>query len=203
MNSGKWLSMSLAASLSIGSVLSMPSRAVQFPDGRVAFDRPPSLLQASTTRRTVSDSSVRYYFDLSIPENAGEPLQQVVIAQRDGESFVREIQYNPEDTQAFTGSHRNRGNELSLGDVVWNRDDQSITVNFDPPVPPGTDITIRLEPERNPRRSGIYLFGVTVFPDGETPQGQFVGYGRLHFYDRGDSIFEVSNERYIHRVTPH
>ncbi|HEY9294790.1 MAG TPA: DUF2808 domain-containing protein [Phormidium sp.] len=41
-----------------------------------------------------------------------------------------------------------------------------------------------LDPVRNPCFSGVYLFGVTAFPQGEKAHGQFLGFGRFHFYDR-------------------
>lgn len=191
MHRYRWFVIGLAACLGIGSHLT-PSQAVQFPDGRVAFDYPPSLIDSATTQRSVLDSSAKYYFDLNVPTNAGEPLRQVVITQRDGDSFARQVDFEADETRAFVGTHRNREEELNLSNVVWNEDEQTLTVTFDPPIAPGTDVTLRLEPERNPRRSGVYLFGVTAFPDGEIPQGQFLGYGRLQFYDRGDSIFDLS-----------
>lgn len=61
-------------------------------------------------------------------------------------------------------------------------------MSFDPPVPPATTVTLRLRPERNPRISGIYLFGVTAYPTA-AKRGQFLGYGRLHFYDRDSNLF--------------
>ena len=73
--------------------------------------------------------------------------------------------------------------------MAIDEDQQSVTLTFDPPVAPGNTVTIALEPERNPRRSGVYLFGVTAYPSGEKTYGQFLGYGRLHFYDRGGDPF--------------
>jgi Protein of unknown function (DUF2808) len=58
-------------------------------------------------------------------------------------------------------------------------------VQFNPPVQPGRKVTIALSPQRNPAYSGVYLFGVTAFPTGEKSHGQFLGFGRLHFYDGG------------------
>ncbi len=47
---------------------------------------------------------------------------------------------------------------------------------------PGTKITIGLKAQQNPQRGGVYLFGVTAFAIGEKPHGQFLGFGRLQFY---------------------
>jgi len=61
-------------------------------------------------------------------------------------------------------------------------------VTFDPPVTPGKR-SIGLRPVRNLRFSGVYLFGVTAYPVGEKSHGQFLGFGRLHFYGGGSRPF--------------
>ncbi|MGF1515360.1 MAG: DUF2808 domain-containing protein [Elainellaceae cyanobacterium] len=178
---------SLAIVTTLTAAIAAPLQAIQSSDGTVFFDRAPSLIDAFASNRTVaSGSRVGYSFDLAIPEDAGEPLQRVAIAQLNGESDARDIDYRLEDTQAFLGKHRRRGDELILGDVSFNDDTQTVTVTFDPPIPPGTDVTIRLRPERNPRREGLYQFGITAFPEGEPAHGQFLGFGRLQFFQRGD-----------------
>jgi len=175
-------------------------QAVQVADGTVFFDRPPLFGEATTTRDGAGRPSPAYYFTLSVPQDAGEPLQRVVIAQRDGDSAFREVEFEPEDTQAFVGANR-RGEALPLGEVTWDDGSNTLSIEFDPPVAPGTPVALRLEAERNPRRGGVYLFGVTVFPAGERSHGQFIGYGRLHFYDNSDSdIFSrFRHRRHRHR----
>ncbi|MGB3495513.1 MAG: DUF2808 domain-containing protein [Elainellaceae cyanobacterium] len=178
----------------------LPGRAAQLSGGRVYFDRPPSLLDVSTTVNAAGSASSIFYFTLDVPANAGEPLQTVVITQDTGTSPLGEIDFDTDDVEAFIGSRRQRGEELILGPVDWNEPDHQLTISFNPPVEPGTEVTLRIEPRRNPRRSGVYLFGVTAFPSGEVPQGQFLGYGRLHFYDRGDRV-PFSNRLQRHRFT--
>ncbi len=168
------------------SSIGFVGQAAQLSGGRVYFDRPPSLVNVSTTVNTAGSARSIFYFSLDVPENAGEPLQTVVITQDTGTSPLGEIDFDPDDIEAFSGSRRQRGEALTLGAVNWNESEHQLTISFDPPIEPGTDVTLRIEPRRNPRRSGVYLFGVTAFPAGEVPQGQFLGYGRLHFYDRGD-----------------
>ncbi|MEO0406772.1 MAG: DUF2808 domain-containing protein [Cyanobacteria bacterium P01_A01_bin.135] len=181
--------LALAAALTTLVITPLPLQARQAADGRVFFDAAPRLVDTFTSNRTVSSASrPSYSFDLTIPADVGEPLQQVAIAQLNGESEAREIEYDLERTQAFTGKHRRRGDELLLSNVSFNDDTQTIVVTFDTPVPPGTDVTIRLRPERNPRREGTYQFGITAFPAGEQPQGLFLGIGRLQFFDRGDAF---------------
>lgn len=167
------------------------STAVELADGTVYFVQPPSLEAASTTVNAVASSSAVYYFTLNLPENAGEPLQSVTIVQQNGTSPLGEIDFDPDDVRAFEGTRRRRGDELSLAPTIWDEEEHTLTLTFDPPVEPGTDVTLRIEPRRNPRRPGVYLLGVTAFPAGDIAHGQFLGYGRLHFYDRGD-VFRFS-----------
>ena len=180
----------VSAALTLGvlaSPLSLHSQAVELR-GQVYFDSPPTLVDAVTTERRTSSSGATYYFTLSVPENAGEPLQRVVIAQQNGSNSTREVRYKTEDTRAFIGTPRNRDAALTVGDTAFDRDTQTVTVTFDQPVQPGQTVTIGLRPRHNPIIDGIYLFGVTAYPAGENAYGQFLGYGRLNF-DRPDPIF--------------
>ena len=64
----------------------------------------------------------------------------------------------------------------------WNQETNSMTITFNPPISPGTTITVGLKPFQNPSVAGTYLFGVTVFPEGAIAQSMYLGVGRLHFY---------------------
>lgn len=191
MRSLTWLGIATAISLGMGGFSGMfkhPVQAVEL-NGQIYFTRPPLLDNATTTQNTTLVSHPTYYFTLTVPEDAGEPLGRIAITQRDGDTAARSIRYDTDDTRAFTGTRRDRGEELSV-QTNFDRDAQTVTVIFDQPVSPGTTVTIGLEAERNPRLGGVYLFGVTAFPAGESPYGQFLGYGRLHFYERdGIDIF--------------
>lgn len=167
-----------------GSLLSspQPAIAVELSDGLTYFERPPSLVSATTNRDTVAAAGGTYYFTLDVPSNAGEPLRTVAIAQEDGRSSSRRIEFEAEESYAFEGTRSDRGEAIALGAATYDEDQRLLTVEFDPPVPPGTTITLAVRPERNPRLDGIYLLGVTAYPDGEPAYGQFLGYGRLHFY---------------------
>lgn len=166
-----------------------PLAAVQVADGTVYFDRPPSLAGATTTRSEVYASRPRYYFTLEVAEDAGEPLGQVMIAQETSYGAFGDVIDDLRSAEAFIGTRRDRNESVTIQTVSVNEDQQSVTLTFDPPVAPGNIVTIALEPERNPRRGGVYLFGVTAYPSGEKTYGQFLGYGRLHFYDRGGDPF--------------
>ena len=161
------------------------ARSAQLRDGTVSFVQQPSLVEATTTQKSVNEWNATYYFTIDLPKDAGEPLQRVTINQHEG---VDDIRFNLEDTRAFVGTRRHKGDNIPLGAVTRDRKTQTVTVIFDPPVAPGTTVTIGLRPVQNPFTSGVYLFGVKAFPAGEKPAGQFMGYGRLQFY--GDDLFD-------------
>lgn len=156
-------------------------------NGQTYFTHPPLLDNATTTENSILVSSATHYFTLSVPEDAGEPLGQVVISQKDGDTAARLIRYNAGETRAFTGIPGDRGEALPV-QTTFDREAQTVTITFDQPVVPGTRVTIGLEANRNPRLGGVYLFGVTAYPAGVSAYGQFLGYGRLQFYER-DSGF--------------
>jgi hypothetical protein len=161
--------------------VSSQTRAVQFSDGTVAFAHPPRLVKTVATNSDVSVWGATYYFTIAVPEKAGEPLQKVTIQQREG--LDKDLNYELKRSSAFEGEfYRRRGEPIQLGEVTFDRDSQTVTVIFDPPVMPGKTVTVGLQPYSNPDTSGIYQFGVTAFPRGEKTRGQFLGFGRLTFY---------------------
>lgn len=169
----------LATVMGISGAIAQIGQAVQV-NGTVYFEQVPRLVEAITTRNQAGTWGGMYYFTLDVPNNAGEPLQQVTFAQENGQHH---LQFNTDDSRAFEGTRRQRGDELSLGAVTVDSEARTVSVQFDPPVPPGKTITVGLRPRRNPRFGGVYLWGVTAFPAGEQVHGQFLGFGRLHFYE--------------------
>lgn len=178
----------MALSLAIGFQRHGPVQGVQLADGTVYFDTPPRLVGASTTHSTAASSRATYYFTLEIPTEAGEPLQQITIAQREGDTVRQRVEFETEDSLAFVGTPRDRGAEISLGDVTFDAENRTLSMTFEPPIAPGQTVTVGIEPERNPLSDGVYLFGVTAFPAGASSYGQSLGFGRLHFYQPSDSI---------------
>ncbi|PMB51361.1 hypothetical protein CEN39_15650 [Fischerella thermalis CCMEE 5201] len=157
----------------------LKTQAVQLRDGTVYFVQPPSLEGAITTYKTTYAWGATYYFTINLPENAGEPLQKITINQHEG---VDRVRFDLEDTVVFEGKPRDKGQKLQLKDATSDRKTRTVSLIFDPPIPPGKTITIGLKPYQNPGVSGVYLFGVKAFPAGEKSYGQFLGYGRLQFY---------------------
>lgn len=180
-----FLKTTLAIALSIGAVGTQVAQAVRLGDGTVAFVQPPDLIKATTTFNSVNVWGATYYFTINVPEQAGEPLGKLTIVQREGGDNIR---YDLDDSRAFEGTRGKRGAKLQLGEVTRDKKTRTVVVNFNPPIPPGKTITIGLRPVKNPMSSGVYLFGVTAFPAGEKSRGQFIGFGRLHFYSNGSGI---------------
>jgi len=174
--------------------MSMPfSQAVTLADGTVYFVQPPRLLKATTTQSATYAWGATYYFTLDLPENAGEPLRRVTIAQREG---IDALRYDLKDTQAFVGEPRGKRQAVALSEVIGDRKTRTVSVRFDPPIAPGQTVTVGLRPVRNPNIGGVYLFGVTAFPEGQKAHGQFLGFGRLQFYEARDAWF--FRDRWFH-----
>ncbi|BAY69909.1 DUF2808 domain-containing protein [Anabaena sp. FACHB-709] len=163
-----------------------PSQAIQLQDGTVYFVQPPRLVETVTTYNQVNVWGATYYFTVNLPENASEPLQKLTINQHQG---VDNIRFDLKNSFAFEGTRSHRGQRIGLKDAADNRQTRTVSLIFDPPVSPGKTITIGLKPWQNPTISGVYLFGVTAFPAGEKTHSQFLGFGRLHFYNHSSGRF--------------
>ncbi|MGB3558702.1 MAG: DUF2808 domain-containing protein [Geitlerinemataceae cyanobacterium] len=173
----------IALAVVLEATLAPVIEAVQLRDGKIHFDYPPSFLGATTPDKSAGFWNATYYFTLELPENAGEPLQQVTIAQTEG---LERLRFDPEKTVIFEGNPRNKGEEITEFTAEFERETRTVSVIFDPPISPEKILTIGLKAARNPLGGGIYLFGVTVFPAGEEVQEQYLGFGRLRFYDDRD-----------------
>jgi hypothetical protein len=156
------------------------NEATTLADGTTYFLNPPRFLGAIATQDGTNIWSASYYFTLNLPANAGEPLRTVVITQQGG---LGRPMFDEETIQAFEGTRIRRGKNLTIAASHFDSDTQTLTVTFDPPVPPGRILTLRLSPVRNPSVPGTYLYGVTAFPDGTKPFGQFIGVGQIRIYD--------------------
>ncbi len=177
-----WLRLSLLI-LTLLGVSASKGYAGQRPDGTVFFDAPPRLEKAKTTFNETHVRGATYYFTLTVPETAGEPLGKLVIEQRGG---IGDIPLLLDETKAFVGTPSDKQETLSLANVSQSEDNREITATFSKPIPPGTTMTLGLKPRKNPKYDGTYLFGVTAFPSGEMVNELYLGVRRLQFYDRAD-----------------
>jgi hypothetical protein len=172
----------LATIVGISIYVTKSSQAVQLQDGTVHFIQPPSLVEAGTTNNSVNVWGATYYFTIKVPEKASEPLQKITINQHEG---VDNIRFNLKESIAFAGMRSQKGEKFDIENVITNRQKQTTTITFNPAIPPGKTVTIGLKPVKNPHHEGVYLFGVSAFPQGEKSQSQFLGFARLHFYSSG------------------
>lgn len=167
----------------LGSLLLVatnPALAVRFPDGSVAFDYPPGFFEIVNPYPDVWLSGTTYFFVLQVPANAGESLQQLVITQQPSSET---IDFIPTATRAFRD--KSESQRLELGEVTFDRQQQTLVINFDPPVSPGTMVRVAVSPDHNPQFDGVYLFDITAVPAGPKPRSQRIGTGRLQFYRSG------------------
>jgi hypothetical protein len=160
--------------------------AMPLAQQRSFFRKSPSLLNATTTFSSVRAWGATYYFTIQLPQDAGNSLGQIAIAQRDAPD---DISFNLDRTVAFEGTHRRKGETLNIESVTQDEGTGAISITFVPPVPTGTTLTIGLRPKRNPDYSGVYLFGVTAVPAGENPHSLYLGVGRLTFYRGSGDLF--------------
>ncbi len=176
------------AGLAIASLLVLNpfafSRGEELPGGVRFFSSPPRLVDSATTFNAVSIPAAKYYFTISLPENAGEPLSRIVFHQQPSPD---PINFYPDQTVAFLGDRRNRGKEIRLESVDWDRSMGKITVTFAQAITPGQMVTISLKPWQNPDVSGVYQFRVFALPPGANSQAMDLGIARFQFYRGGGS----------------
>lgn len=156
MKATKRLSLSIILLASLGVFGSPRVLAVKLRDGTIQFVQPPQLVKARVTDISPGVSA-SYYFTIDLPPSAGEPLQRITLTQQLGKE---NLAFNLKRTRAETGSEQ----ELTLAEVTHDRKQKTISIAFDPPVPPGQTVTIRLRSVRNPQFGGIYLFRVAAYP---------------------------------------
>lgn len=161
-------------------VLSLPPRVYGQDNGNPTFftGQPPIFVGAQTPDSTINWPNAHYYFTFHLPNNSVESIGQVMIQQQES---VEIIPINLSSTYAFIGTQGNVGKPLTI-QATQNPQTQAVNVTFNPPVPPGTTFTVRLEAVRNPSMDSIYLYNVTVFPSGMNPTAFPIGVGRLSFY---------------------
>lgn len=174
------LCLNVALVLTTTCGVGLSAQAVQLANGKTYFVQPPRFEGATATQKTAYFWGSTYYFTLTVPENAGESLQKVMIAPEDGPDRAR---FDIRQTEAVAKTS-DREARLLLKEVTQDPQTRAITVTFDSPVAPGSTVRIGLYATRNPDVGGVYLYGVTAYPTGEQPYGQFLGYGRIQITDR-------------------
>ncbi|MBD2652464.1 DUF2808 domain-containing protein [Synechocystis sp. FACHB-383] len=156
--------------------------AGQLPGGVLFFSSPPQLMDSATTFNAVSIPAAKYYFTISLPEQAGDPLDRVVFQQQPNPD---PINFYPDQSFAFLGDRRHRGAQVALESVEWDRSTGKITVTFAQAISPGEIVTIGLKPWKNPDVPGVYQFRVFALPPGDNSQAMDLGVARFQFYRGG------------------
>jgi hypothetical protein len=175
------LRLSIITFISVLILLIFSASAATLRDGKTYFEKPPRLTSSTTTQDGSYIWGASYFFTIDIPEKAGESLAKLVIVQETGQG---QPQFNAKEAEIFEGTRKQAGDRLKFQSIEITEDPVTVTAIFDPPIPPGKTVTLRLYPVRNPQVGGIYLYGVTAFPPGEQAHGQFLGFGRIRIIDR-------------------
>lgn len=162
-----------------------PVQAIQYADGTVEFSYPLRLIDSYATRTTAGDSSVTYYLTIDFPVQAEEALDRIEVQLEQGRA--PELRYRLNAIEVFQETAAGT-RAVPLGELTHDRDSQTLTITFDPPLEPGGQLLLALRPVRNPWFAGVYLFATRAFPVGETVRPRFMGYARFNFYER-DRLF--------------
>jgi Protein of unknown function (DUF2808) len=115
------------------------SQAVKLQDGTVYFIQPPRLVETATTYNDVGAWSATYYFTVSLPENAAEPLQQITINQHEGVDYIR---FDLKNSFAFEGTRSRKGQRVGLKDAT--SDGRSLRSLRE--APPTRSLSVRRRP---------------------------------------------------------
>jgi hypothetical protein len=159
------------------SVLPLTAKAEQI-GGRSYFEHSPHLIR-TVASNVVAHTPSAYEFTIQVPSDAGAALQTIRIAQ---EQNLDRVSFDPSQNRAFLGNDMARGQSVPLAAIGGEqpKNKSETTVTFNPPIQPGQTVTVVLDATANPWHGGVYLFGVTAYPEGDQSSGLFLGYGRIH-----------------------
>ena len=147
--------------------------------GQNFFNKSPRLIDSKVTHEIANSPFSTYYFTIEVPSDAHAPLKAIKIEPR--ENWSEKVSFKQNETIASIGDSYSENRALSLMAIGGKADNiSSVIVSFDKPIQPGQTVTIGIKPERNPDRGGVYLLGVTAYPEGENSQGLYLGVGRFH-----------------------
>ncbi len=146
----------------------------------INFFRSSPRLIRSTSTFTLPDVISTYIFDIEIPENAGNNLQQIVINQQVN---LETVDFLPDKTRAFLLNQGNKSLDVNSTLNVTNNQN-GIIIDLLQPAKPGDKLRLAIR-AKNPLYGGIYQFGVTVYPQGNNPKSLYLGIARFHFDMRG------------------
>lgn len=167
----------LGALLTIATITASPS-LVRAQSANF-FAHPPTLTRTNALNNSTSTPGT-YEFTIAVPADAGAPLKAITIVQDENLETVR---FAVNRSKAFVGDHYAAGPELRLLSVGGAEEKPGTAmIVFDQPIQPGSTVTVAVDTVANPNGASVYEFGVTAYPTGDNGRGQFLGYGRIHFY---------------------
>jgi hypothetical protein len=134
---------------------------------------------ARTTYNQTNVSTATYYFTVAVPASGTKPFQQVTLTQIQG---GENIEFDAKQSSAFLGTSDRTGENLPFAIARNPSQDDSVTLQFAQPLPPGKTVTIALKPYRNPAHEGFYLFHLKAASADQSTEGQSLGVARLQFY---------------------
>jgi Protein of unknown function (DUF2808) len=141
----------------------------------------PRLLKVSGIHLEPSGAGT-FYFTVYVPASYGKSLEAIRISQvPEGD---RLINLDAKQSKVVIGQRVASNSEvIPLSGIGGPEDEKTgaLTLAFAQPVMPGTTFTVAVEADRNPIYGGIYQFGVTAYPVGDSTTGQYLGTGRVTF----------------------
>jgi Protein of unknown function (DUF2808) len=123
-----------------------------------------------------------FYFTIYVPASYGKSLEAIRISQVPGGD--RLINLDAKQSKVVVGQRVASNSETIPLSAIGGPEDEktgALTLAFAQPVMPGTTFTVAVEADRNPNNGGIYQFGVTAYPVGDSTTGQYLGTGRVTF----------------------
>jgi hypothetical protein len=169
-----------AAQFQITQLEPQPADSFVNQAGQTFFSHPPLLMRVAASQ-IGAEIPATYEFTLTVPEDAGQPLKAVTIAQA---ANVETVKFDVSNSKAFVGDRLTASSQIQLASVGGEQpaNPGEVTIVFAQPVQPGNSVTVVLAAQHNPNWGGVYEFGVTAYPEGNNGRGQFLGYGRINFY---------------------
>ncbi len=144
--------------------------------GQSYFDHAPRLTGTAASFAEAYTPS-NYEFTVRVPEDAGASLQAIKLVQ---EKNIETLPLNVGQSYASLGDG---GAAVSLAAIGGETIPGEATFVFNPPIVPGQTVTVSLKVERNPALGGVYQYGVTAYPSGNSNSGLFLGIGRFNLYN--------------------
>jgi Protein of unknown function (DUF2808) len=178
--SGLSLGVILIAGMALPAGLQNPVAAAEMGQYSVMNVEAPRLVKVSGIHLEPSGVGT-FYFTIHVPTSYGKSLEAIRISQiPEGD---RLIHFDANQSKVVTGQRVTRNSEVIPLSAIGGPEDEktgAVTLAFAQPVMPGTTITVAVEAVRNPI-GGIYQFGVTAYPVGDSTTGQYLGTGRVTF----------------------